>query len=133
MAITDAAGLPIAAHIESASPHEVKLVDATIDSGFTQYAPNRIIGDKTYDSDGLDDRLSDERGIEMIAPHRKKRKKPATQDGRKLRRYKRRWKVERMFAWLQNFRRLVVPYEYHADNFLGMVQLGCAIILLRFF
>jgi hypothetical protein len=28
---------------------------------------------------------------------------------------------------------LVVRCEYHADNFLGMVQLGCAIILLRFF
>jgi hypothetical protein len=69
----------------------------------------------------------------MIAPHRRKRRKQCTQDGRKLRRYKRRWKVERLFAWLQNFRRLVVRYEYHADNFLGMVQLGCAIILLRFF
>jgi transposase len=133
MAIADTAGIPVAAHIESASPHEVKLVETTIDSGFTKYAPDRIIGDKAYDSDGLDDRLSDERGIEMIAPHRKKRKKPNTQDGRKLRRYKRRWKVERLFAWIQNFRRLVVRYEYHADNFLGMVQLGCAIILLRFF
>jgi transposase len=133
MAIADTAGIPIAAHIESASPHEVKLVEATIDSGFTKYAPDRIIGDKAYDSDGLDDRLSDERGIEMIAPHRKKRKKPNTQDGRKLRRYKRRWKVERLFAWIQNFRRLVVRYEYHADNFLGMLQLGCTIILLRFF
>lgn len=133
MAIADTAGIPVAAHIESASPHEVKLVEATIDSGFTKYAPDRIIGDKAYDSDGLDDRLSDERGIEMIAPHRKNRKKPNTQDGRKLRRYKRRWKVERLFAWIQNFRRLVVRYEYHADNFLSMVQLGCAIILLRFF
>ena len=133
MAIADTAGIPVAAHIESASPHEVKLVETTIDSGFTKYAPDRIIGDKAYDSDGLDDRLSDERGIEMIAPHRKNRKKPNTQDGRKLRRYKRRWKVERLFAWIQNFRRLVVRYEYHADNFLGMVQLGCAIILLRFF
>jgi transposase len=132
MAIADTAGIPVAAHIESASPHEVKLVETTIDSGFTKYAPDRIIGDKAYDSDGLDDRLSDERGIEMIAPHRKNRKKPNTQDGRKLRRYKRRWKVERLFAWIQNFRRLVVRYEYHADNFLGMVQLGCAIILLRF-
>jgi len=133
MAIADASGLPVAAHIESASPHEVKLVDATIDSGFTQYAPNKLIGDKAYDSDGLDQRLLDERNIEMIAPHRKGRKKPKTQDGRKLRRYRRRWKVERLFAWLQNFRRLVVRYEYHADNFLGMVQLGCSIILLRFF
>ena len=133
MAIADASGFPVAAHVESASPHEVKLVEETIDSGFTQYAPNKLIGDKAYDSDGLDQRLLDERHVEMVAPHRKGRKKPKTQDGRKLRPYRRRWKVERMFAWLQNFRRIVVRYEYHADNFLGMVQLGCAIILLRLF
>jgi transposase len=133
MAIADASGLPVAAHIESASPHEVKLVEATIDSGFTQYAPNKLIGDKAYDSDKLDQRLLDERNVEMVAPHRRGRKRPKTQDGRKLRPYRRRWKVERLFAWLQNFRRIVVRYEYHAENFLGMVQLGCAIILLRTF
>jgi len=70
-------------------------------------------------------------GIEMIAPHRNIRKKKKTQDGRKLRRYKRRWKIERLFAWLQNFRRLVVRYEYKDENFLGMAQLGCIVILLR--
>ena len=133
MAIADAAGIPIAAHVESASPHEVTLVEATIDSGFTEYAPDRIIGDKAYDSDGLDQRLFEERRIEMIAPHRKNRRKTRTQDGRKLRRYARRWKVERLFAWLQNFRRLAIRYEYHVENFLAFVQLGCAQILLRFF
>ena len=133
MAITDASGLPVAAHVESASPHEVKLVEATIDSGFTEYAPDKLIGDKAYDSDKLDEQLRDERGVEMIAPYRKGRKKPRTQDGRKLRPYRRRWKVERLFAWLQNFRRLVVRYEYHVENFLCMVLLGCAKILLRFF
>jgi transposase len=133
MAIADASGLPVAAHVESASPHEVKLVEDTIDSGFTEYAPDKLIGDKAYDSDKLDDQLLDERGVEMIAPHRKGRKKPNTQDGRKLRRYRRRWKVERLFAWLQNFRRLIVRYEYHVENFLAMVQLGCIKILLRFF
>jgi len=109
------------------------LVEATIDSSFTPEAPDRMIGDKAYDSDPLDERLLRERGIELIAPHRGKRRRQRTQDGRPLRRYKRRWKVERLFAWLQNFRRLVVRYEYHADNFLGMVLLGCAIIILRFF
>ena len=133
MAIADVAGFPVSAHIESASPHEVKWVEATIDSGFTQYAPNKLIGDKAYDSDELDQRLLNERNVERVAPHRSGRKKRKTQDGRKLRAYRRRWKVERLFAWLQNFRRIVVRYEYHADNFLGMVQLGCAIILLRFF
>ncbi len=133
MAIADAAGLPVAAHVESASPHEVKLVEKTIDSSFTAYAPDKLVGDKAYDSDTLDEQLLDERGVEMIAPHRKGRKKPKTQDGRKLRRYRRRWKVERLFAWLQNYRRLIVRYEYHVENFLAMVQLGCIKILLRFF
>ena len=133
MAIADASGLPVAIDIQSASPHEVKLVEDTIDRSFTQYAPDKLIGDKAYDSDPLDDRLLEDRGVEMIAPHRKGRKKPNTQDGRKLRRYRRRWKVERLFAWLQNFRRLIVRYEYHAENFLGMVHLGCIKILLRFF
>ena len=87
--------------MESASPHEVKLVEATIDSGFTQYAPDKLVGDKAYDSDRLDEQLLHERGVEMIAPHRRGRKKSPTQDGRKLRRYRRRWKVERLFAWLQ--------------------------------
>jgi transposase len=78
----------------------------------------------------LDAQLA-ECGIEMIAPHRRGRSRPRTQDGRKLRRFKRRWKVERLFAWLGNFRRLVTRYERHAHNFLGFVQLGCALILLR--
>ena len=133
MAITDAAGLPVAAHVESASPHEVKLVGDTIDSSFTRYAPDKLVGDKAYDSDKLDDQLFNERGVEMIAPHRMGRKKPRTQDGRKLRCYRRRWKVERLFAWLQNFSRLVVRYEYHVENFLAMFHLGYVKILLRFF
>lgn len=69
-------------------------------------------------------------GVEMIAPHTKNRKKSETQDGRELRRYKSRWNIERLFAWLQNFRRLVVRYEYKDENFLSIAQLGC-IILLR--
>ena len=44
-----------------------------------------------------------------------------------------RWTVERLFAWLQVFRRLVPRYEYHIDNFLGMVRLGCMKIMLRYF
>lgn len=70
-------------------------------------------------------------GIELIAPNRKNRNK--TQDGRPLCRYRRSWKVERFFAWLNQFRRLVNRWEYHADNFLALLQLGCIVILLRHF
>ena len=55
------------------------------------------------------------------------------QDGQELRRYKRRWKVERLFAWLHNFRRLVTRYEVKVENFLGFLHLGSILILLRQF
>jgi DDE family transposase len=92
MAIADSSGLPVAVHTASASPHEVTLVKVTLESGFVREKPDRLIGDRAYDSDRLDASLQAE-GIEMIAPHRKGRKKGPTQDGRKLRRYKRRWAV----------------------------------------
>ena len=68
----------------------------------------------------------------MIAAHRKNRRNPKTRDGRRLRRHERRWKIERLFAWLGNFRRLVVRYERCAENYLGFVKLGCIVILLRY-
>ena len=131
MAIADRAGLPIAAWIASASPHEVTLVEATIDACFVRDAPDRLVGDRAYDSDPLDQRLQKERGIELISPHRARRTRRRTQDGRALRRYVRRWKIERLFAWLLNYRRLTNRWERHAINFLGFVQLGCLCILLR--
>lgn len=91
--------------------------------------PSKLIGDKAYDSDGLDQQLA-ERGVEMISPHNRTRKKK-TQDGRALRRYRRRWHVERLFAWMLRFRRLVTRYEHHARNFLGFAKLACMVILLR--
>ena len=133
MAIADRSGLPVAAWITSASPAEVKLVEETINHGFLDVAPDRLIGDKAYDSDGLDERLWEERGIELISPHRNNRKRAKTQDARCLRRYKRRWKIERLFAWLHNFRRLITRHERYAENFLAFLQLGCACILLRRF
>lgn len=89
-----------------------------------------MIGDLAYDSDPLDRRLR-QRGVHLIAPHKSNRVRANTQDGRELRRYCRRWKVERLFAWLHNFRRLVIRWEYHEINFLGLVQLGCILILMR--
>jgi transposase len=130
MALADGSGLPLAVHAASASPHEVTLVGETLASSFVGEQPERLIGDRAYDSDPLDAAL-EAQGVEMIAPHRKGRKKRRTQEGRELRRYKRRWKVERLFAWLGNFRRLVVRYEWRVENYLGFVRLGCVMILLR--
>ena len=129
MAVADRHGQPVAIYIESASPHEVKLVEYTLVEMVIPEAPQNLVGDSAFDSDKLDAELR-QYGIEVIAPQRSNRKNK-TQDGRRLRRYRRRWKIERLFAWLQNFRRLVVRCERNAANFLGMLQLGCALILLR--
>jgi transposase len=131
VAITDDHGLPLAVSVESASPHESQLVEGVLGQSFLDTLPARLIGDKAYDSDRLDRDLAERYGIEMIAPHRGQRRQP-TQDGRPLRRYRRRWHVERLFAWLHHFRRLVIRWEYHVDNFFGMVRLGCMQILLRY-
>jgi transposase len=130
MVVADNASLPLAAHAAPASAHEVSLVGATLLQGFTAEPPRRLIGDKAYDCDPLDAELA-ERGIELIAPHRANRKRARTQDGRRLRRYARRWKVERLWAWLQNFRRVATRFDYHVENYLGFVHLGCIKILLR--
>jgi transposase len=120
MAVADRAGLPLAVHVASASPAEVTLVEPTLASCFPE----------AYDSDPLDAELA-AWGIELIAPHRSNRVRPPTQDGRPLRRYRRRWKMERLMAWLQNYRRVLVRWEYHLENFLGFIQLACVLILLR--
>jgi transposase len=131
MAIVDRKGLPVAITVDSASPHEVTLVEATLEDRFTELSPERLIGDRAYDSDEHDKVLREKHGVELISPHRKGRKRAATQDGRALRRYARRWKVERFFAWLGNYRRLLVRHEHYGHNFLAFVQLACAIIWLK--
>jgi transposase len=130
MAISDRNGLPIAGITGSAGPHEIRLVKETIEKRSVAPCPKILIGDRAYDSDIMDKDLN-HLGIKMVSPHRSNRTRKPTQDGRELRRYKRRWKIERLWAWLYNFRRLVVRYEYKAENYLGMVKLAMSLILLR--
>jgi len=94
--------------------------------------PKRLIADRAYDSDPHRERLA-QRGIELICPHRRGRKRPPTQDGRALRRYRKRWKVERVFAWFGNFRRLVVRYERKITMFRAFIHLACILITIRQF
>src|SRR6516162_10143546 len=132
MAIVDRHGLPLSVGTHAANHHEVRLVQLCFDFYMIEAKPENLIGDRAYDSDPLDVELRRD-GIEMIAPHRSNRSKPATQDRRRLRRYARRWVVERFFAWVQWQRRILVRWEYYPQNFLGFVQLACLVILFKRF
>ena len=125
MVVVDGQGIPIGGTLASASPAEVTLAEKTLETvkvprngrGRPKKRPLRLIGDKAYDSDPLRKRLK-ELKIDLIVPHRKNRKKPKLQDGRKLRRYRKRWIVERTFAWLGNYRRLLVRHEHLIEVYL---------------
>lgn len=139
MVVVDGRGLPLGNYLHSASPAEVKLAETTLatirvgrshHSGRPRQKPMRVIADKAYDSDPLRKRLR-QRGIELICPHKRNRVRPATQDGRVLRRYQRRWIVERTNAWLGNFRRLVVRYDRSLTIYGAFFHIACFMIVLR--
>ena len=114
----------------------MKLLEATLDDVQVPEAPwivpDYVVADRGYDADWLRDAL-EERGMELVCPHRRGRKRPSRQDGRTLRRYKRRWIVERTFAWLGNFRRLLVRHERYINMFRAFVHVACILIALRQF
>ena len=136
--VADGEGVPLGLRVESASPHECTLIEATLDNVSVprrdrRRSPRkvtRLIYDRAADSDPLRNRLA-ERGVELICPHRVNRIKPKLQDGRKLRRYRRRWKIERTFAWLQNYRRLAIRYERKPQLLQAFVHVACLLITLK--
>jgi transposase len=127
---TDRRGLPLGLVVAAANRPEAELAEHLLD-----VLPYRValppvvtvVADRGYDSDPLRDRLA-AAGYDLVSPHRKNRKRPSRNDGRKLRRYKRRWTVERAIAWLHNYRRLLVRHERQVLLFQGFAQLACALI-----
>ena len=135
MVLADGAGTPLGVHVEKASPSEVKLLEQTLENGriggrrAKRRKPKRLIADRGYDSNKVRALLV-KRDIEPIIPARSNNRVATHQDGRKLRRYKRRWIIERTNSWLQTFRRLVVRYERSAKIFTALVHLACALMTL---
>jgi len=118
MAVADRTGLPVAVHNARATPSGVPLVEATLTQRVVDAQPEPLIGEKADKSDPLAACWA-ERGMELIGPRRAHRQKLKAQDGRPLRRYKRRRKVERLYAWLQNFRPILVRHEHDAVSYIG--------------
>ena len=138
MVVVDGQGIPLGKLLDSATPAEVTLIEPLLETisvprkgpGRPKSKPKRLIYDKAADSDELRIRLA-KRGIDLICPHRRNRVRPSLQDGRKLRRYRRRWIIERTNAWLGAFRRLVVRYEHSLMMYNAFFNVACMMIVLR--
>ena len=132
MAIADRNGLPLALYLASGNRYDSVLTERTLDAAFVAKLPPRLIGDRAWDAGVLQQRLWDERKIDLIAPKRGgQRPSRRKQDGRKLRRCKRRWRVEWLFSQLKRFRRLATRWDVKAANFFGFIQLAACVLILR--
>ena len=114
--------------LENATPHESKFILPIIEKMPKKLKPLILIGDKAYDSFPIKNQLQ-ELEVKLIAPNKINRINNR-QDGRNLRRYKRRHIVENYFADLQTFRRVIIRYERKSENYLAFVKL--AAICLNF-
>lgn len=132
MLMVDGEGTPLSAFTTAASTSEVHAIETLVDERVADKTPRHLMYDKAADADWLRDAL-DVRGVGLICPHRANRTKPSRQDGRPLRRYKRRYKVERSISWLHNCRRLITRWEYYPELFEGFVHLGCLYTILKGF
>jgi transposase len=143
MLVTEGNGIPIGLLIESATPHEVKLAEATLATvrvaqrrGRPRTRPRELVADKAYDSRKFRSWLR-RRGIKATIPHFERRQRKKPKRGRPFAPvgagYRSRWKIERAFAHLQNFRRLLVRYERHVQVFRGFCLIACLLIALRHF
>jgi transposase len=143
MVVTDGHGIPLNTEVDSASVYEGHLAEKTVEGIRVKkhgtrrkhpkrLMPKRVISDKGYDDDSLRTRFA-KSGIDFIVPYRDNRVNRPYEDGRKLRRYKRRWKVERTNAWFKNFRRVTVRWDNNLTVYKGFVHIACiGVTLMKF-
>lgn len=131
--VVERTGVPLGVATDAANVAETRVgpaAVAAIPAGVRLRWGLPLVADRAYDSDPLRGYFAD-RGFTLIAPHRRGRTRPPTSDGRRLRRYKRRWIVERTFAWLHSYRRVVTRFEKKIGLYDGFVHLACAFIALN--
>ena len=122
--VTDASGLPLGLEVAAADISEqALLIPALEDVPLVVPEGTPVVADKGFDSDALRDEL-EKAGYTPVIPHRKNRVKPSRNDGRRQRRYKHRWRIERTNAWLHCYRGLAVRWSYYTSMYVGLAYLA---------
>lgn len=131
--VTDASGLPLGLAADAANVSETQLLKPALNDVPVEVPPGTpVIADKGHDSDSLRDEVEED-GYRTIIPHRKNRVTPSRNDGRRLRRYRHRWRIERTNAWLHCYRGLAMRWSYYSFIYVGMVYTAFIQMALRRF
>ncbi len=136
MLVTDGQGIPLGIQLASAQRSEVRLAESTLATvrvprlgrGRPRQRPGTLVADRGYDSDAFRQHLR-RRGIRPCIPFRHHRR-PRPGPKPNLEAYRDRWHVERTFAWLGNFRRLLVRHERLLGVYHGFMLLAFVLICL---
>jgi putative transposase len=129
----DGRGIPIGIVIDGANRHDVKLTEATLES--QRIIPDReqmelmfnLCLDKGYDSKEIRELLKRWEYVGHIPP--KDERERIIHD---IENYQaRRWRVERLHAWLNRFRGLLIRWQKKPENYLAMIHLSFACIAIR--
>ena len=128
--LVDATGIPLAFSVTGGNRNDITQLIPLLDavpavggvSGRPRRRPDSVLADRAYDHDKYRRQVR-ARGIKPVIARRQ------TGHGSGLGRY--RWVVERTFAWLHNFKRLLVRYERRADIHHALLALGCCLVCFR--
>ena len=144
--LTDKNGIPLSVVITPASVHDIKAVTNVIDNsvikqpfvsnkpkeGMRQRKYHHLCLDRAYNSKSTENEII-KRGYVPHIPYKRKRGQPIEMTCRMN--YQtaknKRWVVERTNSWHNRFRKLFTRYEKKVENYLGLVQLSCSIIIYR--
>ena len=144
--LTDKNGIPLSTVITSASTHDIKAVADVIDNSvinrpsnlsFTKKNKrmkyNHLCLDKAYNSKPIENKIIGRRYVPPIPYKRKRgqRKEEIAYQHKHQTIRNKRWVVERTNSWHNRFRKLFTRYEKKVENYLGLVQLSCSIIIYR--
>ncbi len=141
MLVVDGTGLPLGFHLDSANKAEVRLAEQTLDTiwvsrprGRPRRRPQNLVADRGYDSSAFRAALR-RRSIAMCIPPKRR---PATWRPKRGRPvvarkddYRKRYKVERSFAWLGNFRRLLIRWESLFGVYRGFFAVAVLLVCVR--
>ena len=150
--LTDKKGIPLSVVISSASTHDIKLVTDVVDNSVIKRRRQRQLPshkpklrtrrklqhlclDKAYNSESEEQELI-KRGYVLHIPYKKKKGEEVDEENTKAmpnrkKHSPKRWVVERTNSWHNRFRKLFTRYEKKVENYLGLVQFSCCIIIYR--
>ncbi len=131
--LTEAQGLPVGLVVEGANRHDMKLVQATVDSSPVPRpkpapeTPQGLCVDKGYDYDEVRQTLQ----AFGFTAHIRSRGEEAQAIKREAGFKARRWVVERTHSWMNRFRRILIRWDKSPGNYIAFLHFACALIAFR--